>query len=403
MARPPHSADTSGRRAADAAPLDTSPFHPGAGGGTLAEPTLGDELFAELRARPAASRPLAISRERRFARRELVERLIAEAHGRRFDDAAAAVELARLAVAAAARIRPGEIGGSVRLHDLRAEAAAALANSLRVSGEPHEAERAFLAARDHLGRGSGEPLLAARLADLEASLCKDQRRFDEAQRLLEEAITAYRRAGLEPWVVRSLVKLGSVLLFAGRYQTALRTLRRAVPLLRPESDPHTFVICAHNLVDCLNRIGYSIAARSLVTDLRRLHQRLGDGLNLLRLDWLEAQIDLGLGAEERAVSGFLSVRAGFLDREMPYFAALASLELAEIYARRGDPLPMQRLAEEMLPIFQSRRLHREAIAALIVFREAVAMRQASVELIRDVGRFLRDAQRDRSLRFRPRG
>ena len=88
---------------------------------------------------------------------------------------------------------------------------------------------------------------------------------------------------------------------------------------------------------------------------------------------------------------------------MPYFAALASLELAEIYARRQDPLPMQRLAEEMLPIFQSQLIHREAVAALIVFREAVAMRGANVSLIRDVAHFLRDAQRDRTLRFRPRG
>jgi tetratricopeptide (TPR) repeat protein len=266
-----------------------------------------------------------------------------------------------------------------------------------------EAEGALLAAERHLALGAGDPLLAARLADLKGSLFKDRQRFDEARELLGAAIEAYRRAGLADWVARALVKLGSVEILADRFESGLRALRQAVPLLRPESDAATFVLCAHNVVNCLNRIGYSIAARALVADLRRLHGRLGDALNLLRLDWLEAQIDLELGAEDRAERTLLAVRKGFLDRELPYPAAQVSLELAEVYARRKDPFKMQRLAREMLPIFQSQRIHREAIAALIVFREAVAMREASVGLIRDVARFLRDAQRDRSLRFRPRG
>ena len=365
------------------------------------EPALAQLLYDELRRRPPAARPLAVVAEPRFADRGLVELLIDESYDRRFDDAAGATALARLAVAVADRLIPGGGDGAERLADLRAEAAAALANALRVGGDPREAERAFVAADRHLADGSGDPLLAARLADLRASLHKDQGRFAEATALLEGAIGAYRRHGLTDWVARSLVTLGSVHLFAGRADSALRALRDAVPLLRPEADMQTFVICAHNVVLCLNRTGYSIAARAMVADLRRLHERLDDSLNLLRLSWLEAQIDLEMGADERAEKGLRRVRREFVEREMPYFAAFASLELAEIYARRKDPLQMQRLAEEMLPIFQSQRIHREAVAALIVFREAVAMREASVTLIRDVSRFLRAAQSDRSLRFRP--
>jgi len=274
---------------------------------------------------------------------------------------------------------------------------------LRVSGDPRQAEGAFVAAERLLAGGSADPLFAARLADLKSSLYRDQLRFAEAHAEIETAIATYRRAGLSDWVARALVKHGSIYLFEGRAEAALRALREAVPLLRPEVDVQTFALCAHNVVDCLNRTGYSIAARAMVADLRRLHEKLNDTINLLRLTWLEARIDLELGADERAEKSFRAVRRGFIDRGMPYFAALASLELAEIYARRPDPLQMQRLAEEMLPIFQSQRIHREAVAALIVFREAVAMREANVSLIRDVARFLGDAQRDRTLRFRPRG
>jgi tetratricopeptide (TPR) repeat protein len=359
-------------------------------------------LYAELRHRPPAARPLAVGSDRRFVRPDLVVLLVAEAHATRFESPAAAVDLAALAVAVAAGLDAVDCDGTDRLADLKAEAAAVHANSLRVAGRPLDAEAAFRDAGRWLARGAGEPLLAARIDDLRASLAKDQQRFDQARELLDRAVAGYRRARLDGWVGRALVKLGSVLQFEGRYEEALQVLREASPLLRPESDRRTFVICAHNVVDCLYRTGYSIAARSLLADLRRLHTRLDDPINLLRLDWMEAEIDLELGSDERAERGLRRVRQGFYDLDLPYDAALVSLKLAEIYARRRDPFLMRRLAEEMLPIFQSRQIHREAVAALIVFREAVALHQASAGLIDQVSRFLREARRDRSLRFRPR-
>jgi hypothetical protein len=117
---------------------------------------------------------------------------------------------------------------------------------------------------------------------------------------------------------------------------------------------------------------------------------------------MAAEIDRELGLLPRAERGLVAVRERFVERGMPYDAALVSLELAEIYARGQDPLRLERLAREMFPIFQSRALHRGALAALILFREAVAMRQADLRLIADLAAFLRSARRDRELRFIPR-
>ena len=47
--------------------------------------------------------------------------------------------------------------------------------------------------------------------------------------------------------------------------------------------------------------------------------------------------------------------------------SVASLDLAALYAAQGRTAEVRRLAEEMLPVFTSRRIHREALAALIVF------------------------------------
>lgn len=366
----------------------------------MPEPAADSEnLLRELRSLPRAARAGLIARDPRFGDPGLVERLIALGRERLFDQPGEAAELTRLAVAAAERPE-----GSVRpaRADLIARAWAQHANALRVAGDPAAAERAFGAAREHRDRGTGDPVLGARIAELEASLYKDQQRFERAHELLDRAIAVYRREQLGERLGRALVKRGSFLLFEGRHAEALRATLETLPLLRPERDPRTFSIAAHNAISCLNATGYSIAARSLLDAVRSLHERLGDRINLLRLDWIAAEIDRELGLLPRAERALAEVREGFIERGMPYDAALVSLQLAEIYARDRDSLRLEKLAREMFPIFQSRALHRGALAALILFREAVAMRRADLRLIRDLAGYLRSARRDRELRFVPR-
>ncbi|MEM7482620.1 MAG: hypothetical protein AAF481_15695 [Acidobacteriota bacterium] len=359
-----------------------------------------DTLLAALRTRPIAHRVRRIQQDPRFHRDDLAEHFLAEAAARILDDPGAAQENTALAIAVAEGLDASAFGPS-RLSDLLGRCWARHGNALRVYGDPHGAEKAFGQARSFLRRGTGDRRLAARCAELEASLLKDQQRFEAAHRRLEDAITIYRRGRIQPALGRALVVKGSFLLFENRPESALRVLREAVPLLRPEDDPRTFVLCAHNLINALNGTGYSIAAHALVADIRRLYERLGDHINLLRLDWMVAEINLELGRETQAEQGLRAVRQGFLDRGMAYDAALVSLDLAVIYLEAGDPFRMRELLEAMIPIFQARSLHQGMIAALILFRESVALRQADTALVRDLTGYLQRAQRDRTLRFRP--
>ncbi|MFL6291282.1 MAG: hypothetical protein ACJ759_10335, partial [Thermoanaerobaculia bacterium] len=68
--------------------------------------------------------------------------------------------------------------------DLRARVWAELANAYRVNELFQEAGEALETARSLVEQGTGDPMLAARIDDLEASLRKDQRRLDDACRLL---------------------------------------------------------------------------------------------------------------------------------------------------------------------------------------------------------------------------
>jgi hypothetical protein len=53
---------------------------------------------------------------------------------------------------------------------------------------------------------------------------------------------------------------------------------------------------------------------------------------------------------------------------------------------------MRRLAEEMLPIFKSRDIHREALAALLVFQKAAEMERVTLGLIREVSSYLKETR-----------
>ncbi len=285
------------------------------------------------------------------------------------------------------------------LADLRAEAWAYRGNAQRVLTDLDAAEACFRRAEDELSDGSGDPSLTARLLDLHASLWAARGRGDEAAGLLDRALEL---CGDERSVLRAhlLVNKGYVLLQAGREATALPVLREALALLRPENELRLFLFAAGNLIKALHLVGYSIAARSLIAELRPLHDRLGDRISLLRLDWLEAQIDAELGAAARAEAKLRQVRDDLVEAGLAYDAALVSLDLANLLARDHRFVEIRQLALEMFPIFQSRRIHREALAALILFRESISGGRADLTFIAEVRTFLEKARQDTRLRFR---
>ena len=108
---------------------------------------------------------------------------------------------------------------------------------------------------------------------------------------------------------------------------------------------------------------------------------------------------MGLSQLGRAEALFLAARDGFLAEGIPYETALVSLDLALLYAGQGRTAELKRLAAGMVPIFASRQIHREALAALVFFRRAVEAERASVEMVAEVAQYLRRAQHAPELRF----
>ena len=101
----------------------------------------------------------------------------------------------------------------------------------------------------------------------------------------------------------------------------------------------------------------------------------------------------------QAEAHFLAARNGFLADDAAYEMALTSMDLASLYAEQGRVPELKRIAEEMVPIFSSHQIHREALAALDYWRQAVEAEQASAALVAGVAAFLKKAQHNPELRF----
>ena len=137
---------------------------------------------------------------------------------------------------------------------------------------------------------------------------------------------------------------------------------------------------AYHLVHLEN---YAEAA-GLLPKLRELALQQGNELDLLRLDWLSARIAAGQGRTKEATAGLERVSRSFLDREMPYDAALSSLDLSVLWLKAGRTAEVRELAVAIGEIFNAKGIDREALAALRLFCEAAEQESATVELARRV-------------------
>ncbi|HYG60937.1 MAG TPA: hypothetical protein VEL74_00020, partial [Thermoanaerobaculia bacterium] len=164
----------------------------------------GRDLFEELVRHPPARQLLLIRNSTRYRSPMLCEHLIEECQAEGFKDVFRALSLARLAVAVADLLTPADCVGEESLASLKARTWAQLGNACRINADHTGAEQAFEQARA-IGQTGGIELLAkARILDLEASLRRDQRRFQEAFQLLDEVISIYHQLGQRNLLGRSL-------------------------------------------------------------------------------------------------------------------------------------------------------------------------------------------------------
>lgn len=355
-------------------------------------------LLGELLLLPARQRRLLLRNSPRFRSWPLAELILDRGREEAFEDPAQAESLAALGLEVIDLLEETDHDPRL-LADLRARGLGLLANTLRIRSDLAAADRLLVEAKARLAEGTGEPLEEARLLDLEASLRKDQRRFEEALDLIARAVVRYRSIGESKRCIRAHIKKAAIQRAAGDSEGSIQTLTQVLAHFDQAADPRHLLCAHHNLALNLTDLDRYVEAAKVFHDARPLYDRFRDPWTLRRRAWVEGKILHGLGQLEAAERCLTWAQQGFVRQEIAYDAALVSLDLAAIYAERGDAGELERLAAEMVPIFRARDVHREALAALAFFRQAAAARTVTVDLVRRLLDFLRSAQHDRELRF----
>jgi tetratricopeptide (TPR) repeat protein len=305
-----------------------------------------------------------------------------------FSDPAQAVETAHLAVRLARHL-----GNSYHpdwVLELRARAFAHLGNARRVLGELKGAEDAFLLADECLARsGADDPRTEAEVLSLKASLRLDQRRLEEAEDLIDQLVDLHREANDQARLARALLKKAKILKESGDLPGALEAIQQSLLEINPDQEPQLFAHAHYNLVHLLTLAARYDEAERLLPEVKELYRECGETVDWLRLRWTEASLAQGLGRFVEAEQGYRAVQHDFLNLGKALDAALVSLDLAILLWEQGRTDELKQLAAEVVVVFESREVQREAMAALLLFQQACVEERVTGELLRQIAAQIR--------------
>ena len=327
----------------------------------------------------------------------LCEALLEKCGELRQSDPQGMLQLANLARRAADRLSV-TVYGDERRTDMQARTWAELANAYRLVEDLPQAEAAMACALDLRAQGSGDPLLYARVADLNASLLCDQRRFKEAFRMLDLALAIHRRHSGEHEVGRVLILKGLFTGYAGKPEEGLQLLVQGLAMLDRERDSGLIFRTLHNILLFRAELGEYESAQRQLQRMRPLYAAHSGWLDWVKLHRLEGEIAAGLGDLVTAEATFQQIRQDLDDAGLPYQAALASLDLAGVWLRQGRTDEVRALVPEMVSTFRVLGVEREALSALYLLQDALERDQATLDILRLVGGILRRLQNEPATR-----
>jgi len=355
-------------------------------------------LFVELMGHSSEQRSIMLRNSPRFHIWGVFELLVERSSEVSIRNPVHAEELGRLSLDLS-ELLDADLYIATLIEDLRARAWGYIGNARRVRSNLLDAEEAFTRAHQHLEKGTQDPLERAILLDLEASLRRDLRQFEEALNLLKRAVAIFLQGSQQHRAGRSLLKIDDVYHHMGTPEKGIPLLYQALEYIDPEEEPRLLLCARHNLIDDLAASGRYLEAQGLYRATRPLYRSFPDAWTQNRRKWVKGKIARGLGQADQAESLFLAARDGFVEEGVPYDTALVSLELATLYADQGRRSDLRRLAEGMVPIFSSLNIHREALAALACLKQAAEADRVTAELVSSVAAYLRRAQHDPGMRF----
>ncbi len=364
------------------------------------ERTVAAEQFRDFMRHPSARQWTLVKNTGRYDSWSFCELLLDAGFDAIYDDPHRSLDLCRMGLAIAERIPP-ETYGQRAVEDLRARAWGRTANALRATSDLAGADQALSTSAHFLKLGSGEPLEEAEHLYFTASLRRAQRRLDEAQRSIRRSRRIYRMIGDAHLEGRSFICEAMIHDLRGEAAEAVACSRQAHQQVNPERDRRLSLAAHHSLVWLLMAAGESDEAMRELEALRPAYFELNDRMVLLRLKWVEARLARDLGRPEAAEGAFREAHDGFVEARIPYEAASVALDLAVLLAEQGRRQELKLLAAELIAVFRSLGVAREAFAALTIFERFAQEDAVTLSLLAKLSQYFSQVRNQPDLRFDP--
>ena len=314
-----------------------------------------------------------------FATPEVCEELLSRSFAVRFSDPETMLRLAELAAQSAEAM--DDVHDPQHVADLQARAWAEVANAHRVIGDHYKAGQMMAKAVDCRTRGTGDARLLARLSELAASLAFDQRRFDEAFRLLDIAHSIYQKLADTHAAGRILIARGLYAGYTGDPVEGIRFLVHGLNTIDRSREPKLAFQALHNILALRVELGEYAEARRTLEHMKPLYDRFLSDLERVNVRWMEGRIAAGLGEIDEAEEALQEARNGYEEAGLGYRAAVVSLDLVGTWLRQGRTTEIRQVVSELITTFRAIGVEREALVGVLLLRDAVECEQATLELL----------------------
>jgi tetratricopeptide (TPR) repeat protein len=316
-----------------------------------------------LRRRGHAERLLLARNSRGLRTARTVLAVVEEAREHRLRSPREALEWAEVATTLA------ELVTGPCASDARAEAWAEAANARRMLGAWDLAEEAFCRADRALLDGSGDPIVAAEVASLRASLANQRERPIEAAGYLTRTLPLVVEAGDPEIGARLLVQLAQCCYLALDPETGLEVLERAWQLCPDDCASSLRVAIVHNTILLVLDSGDPRLALELYELARPTYRMHGREVERARGRWIAGRALAELGAPDDAAALYAAARATLEQQGRVPEVAYLVLDQALLELDRS-PAEAARLAKEALPLLHGLGRPQGTLGALQVAIQA---------------------------------
>ena len=317
--------------------------------------------------------PVVISR-RDWQHWGLFRALLDAARWYSFRDPREAVNIVQLALDIVDLLDPKAVGGEPTAKDMRAKAWAILGNCRRLASDLDGARKAIAEAWRLNEEGLGEPLDKAEIFCFDASYARMIGEFEMAEVILKRALSLYQVVGDAHLQGRTLIKMGTTIGYVDP-DRGIAQIEEGLQLINPVREPRLELCAQHGLAYCLTDADRPQEALAILDRARALYKQFPDDWTQLRLHWIQGRIAQGLEQYGEAVHILRQVAEDFRVRDLHMEFLMVSIDLAEAHAGAGEIATAGRLLADVTPVMTSWNLHRNALAAWLMFQKTLEERR----------------------------